>query len=284
MKSRIELAVDQWAASRITAPVSNVEEVVIELNLNKCRFTAYLHSLTPQLISMISLTLLKKYPKADTASTVRQMVKCLKILRLSQWAMANGVALYLHILKNKLAKLIDQLVKFEQVLDGQLYGAMSNVISGYIRRFQMEFGATLTEGKESLFSIVEIIKSSIVNRRKGLLSVLFPTKILLVTRVVDELIEFIEVNVKNSGYNINLFNDWRMEELADNLNRLQMKMKNIGFKDLKGDLELLLDRYEALSETKDDIRKQFKISSPTINEKRRSSGLQFSLVKVYNED
>lgn len=294
MNRRIDLIVNQWGSSNIEVVSNTNEEEVnkIEMNLNDSPFIIYLHSLSPRLITIISLIKLKRYPENDnTSSKIKQMIKCLKIINMSQWSIFNGVLLYLQILKNKLGKLINSLVNVQQVLNGQFNNLILSVIKGYIRRFHIEFGADVVileedqqKYDESLFSIINIIKSCIVNKRVGTLNLLFPTKILMVIKTVDDLIEFLEINSKNYKFNINLFNDWRLEEMNDNLNKLQINLKDIGFNNLKKDLTLLLDRYDALSESNDDIKKQFKISSPIINEKRRSSGLQFSLVKVYNED
>lgn len=286
MNRRIDSIIAQWMNSRIETIELIDEGDEFQMDLNNSPYKLYLHSLTPQLITMISLIKLKRYPDDDIPNKINQMIKCLKIIKMSQWSINNGVLLYLQILKNKLGRLINLMVKFQQILNGQFHNLVASVISGYIRRFQIELGSTIVvnDNDWSFLSIIEIIKSCILNKSNGTLKVLFPTKILLIIKTVDDLMEFIEINLKNCKYNVNLFNDWRLEEMNDNLNKIQMNLRNNDFNDLKPGLNSLISRYDTLSESNDDIRKQFKISSPTINEKRRSSGLKFSLVKVYNEN
>lgn len=290
MSAGVSAILEEWRQRRI--PLELSEEIdssgeFYRVEMDESPYKSYLHSTRIKLDIFIKLIKLKNhYRQTQRLDRMEEFAFCLEQLRLYDRVNSKGLVLYLQILRNRLTKLKQLIHQYKITTNGQFYNLISSVIIGYKAQILMEFPQS-DVNVENL-DIVDLIQDSVVIPM--LKPALANTRILILIKYTIGLTQFIKTNLDNSIYYSNFEIDWKFKEINDNLINLQIDLPRIEWQDLRTELLSLVKRFDELDDNKNRINtnKGFKLQMENNDllkeERRRSSGLQFSLVKVCNDD
>lgn len=290
MSAGVSAILEEWRQRRI--PLELSEEIdssgeFYRVEMDESPYKSYLHSTRIKLDILIKLIKLKNhYRQTQRLDRMEEFALCLEQLRLYDRVNSKGLVLYLQILRNRLTKLKQLIHQYKITMNGQFYNLISSVIIGYKAQILMEFPQS-DVNVENL-DIVDLIQDSVVIPM--LKPALANTRILILIKYTIGLTQFIKTNLDNSIYYSNFEIDWKFKEINDNLINLQIDLPRIEWQDLRTELLNLVKRFDELDDNKNRLNtnKGFKLQMENNDllkeERRRSSGLQFSLVKVCNDD